>query len=182
MAKFENEEPILLDKEGYEKFLAEIEQIKEELAQNDKERGRVCSDAVGDGMHDNFAYDEVMRRESHLTAKLKERYEQLKRVKIIEKTDDEELVEAGDILLIDLISPTGVAKEYKVKIASFVDSATDRSVQEASLSSPLGKAIYHKHIGDQASYSVNGKCFTVKIKNKVKDEEKTDDGNSGKVR
>lgn len=41
-------------------------------------------------------------------------------------------------------------------------------VFEISINSPLGKAVYQRKVGDNVSYTVNGKVFNVTIINKSK--------------
>ena len=169
MVNQENQEPILLDEEGYQKFLDEIEALKAKLKEIDMKRGQACSDAVGDSWHDNFAHDEAMREERFTMNDLRIKQEQLKRVKIVKKTadsSDKDLIEIGDI--IKLVASFGVS--------------TDSVVREVTLDSPLGSSIYHKHVGDQASYSVNGKSFTINIKAKVSDDEKTSESERPKTK
>lgn len=167
-------EPILLDQEGYDKFLAEIEDLKEQLTKIDIERGTACSDAVGDSWHDNFAHDEAVRKERFVTNQLKEKYEQLKRIKIVSKSEaaiSEGLIEIGDIVTLDMIAQTGKVKEHIIKIVATFGVSTDGNIREVSIDSPLGNAIYHKKAGDKAGYSVNGKSFTINIKSVSRDNE-----------
>ena len=180
MTNSANNEPILLDQEGYDKFLAEIESLKEQLTKIDMERGTACSDAVGDSWHDNFAHDEAVRKERFVTNQLKEKYEQLKRIKIVTKSEaaiNEGLVEIGDVVTLDMIAQTGKVKEHTIKIVATFGVSTEGSIREVSIDSPLGNAIYHKKAGDKASYSVNGKSFTINIKSVSReDEQKKESG------
>ena len=40
-------------------------------------------------------------------------------------------------------------------------------IKEVSINSPLGNAMYHKKIGDVATYKVNDRTFTIELKEKV---------------
>ena len=185
MVNQENQEPILLDEEGYQKFLDEIEALKAKLKEIDMKRGQACSDAVGDSWHDNFAHDEAMREERFTMNDLRIKQEQLKRVKIVKKTadsSDKNLIEIGDIIKLDMIAQTGKVKEHIVKLVASFGVSTDSVVREVTLDSPLGSSIYHKHVGDQASYSVNEKSFTINIKAKVSDDEKTSESEHPKTK
>ncbi len=168
MLKEEKKEFIYLDHEGYNKLLNDIEELKKDLIEVSKEKGIACSDAAGDGWHDNFAYDEACRQEYTLAGQLSDLYKRLKKVKIIEKTDDETLVEVGDIVTIDMMYSYDDIEEMKLKLVGSYGIELDAEIQEVTLESPMGKAIYHKRIGDESSYNVNGKWFDIKIKSKEK--------------
>ena len=62
---------ILLDKNGYEEFLNQIEKIKKRIDENAKSIALFASDdAYGDGWHDNFAYEEATKKEISLYKEL----------------------------------------------------------------------------------------------------------------
>lgn len=180
MANSQDKEPIYLDQEGYEKFKKEIEGLKAKLASIDVERGTACSDAIGDSWHDNFAYDEAVRKENFTVNQLKEKLEELERVVIIEKSNDKNLIEIGDTVVVDMISPTGAVKEHVIKIVASFDLSAGEGVRVVSIESPIGKAIYHKHVGDRSAYIVNGNSFTINIKSRVDDNSKADESGDDK--
>ena len=62
---------ILVDRNGYEQFLSILNELKSSLENIASGAAEVCRDAVGDGWHDNFAYEELMRDEKKVDAQIK---------------------------------------------------------------------------------------------------------------
>ena len=54
---------ILVNIEGYNQFFDEFEKLNNSLTSNAAHGSEVYADAVGDGWHDNFAYEDAMRKE-----------------------------------------------------------------------------------------------------------------------
>ena len=59
---------IYLDQEGYKNYLKEIEVIKEKIQKNSIDISEyIGDDAYGDGWHDNFAYEQAIKKENCLS-------------------------------------------------------------------------------------------------------------------
>ena len=54
--------------------------VKSSLNNNSKEKSQSYVDAVGDGWHDNFAFEEFKREEFKIMSKLKEKISGLSRI------------------------------------------------------------------------------------------------------
>ena len=95
---------ILVDRDGYEQFMKVFEKLKDSMnniATSGSEAYRV---AVGDGWHDNFAYEELMRDEKKVDAQIKKMIDDKKNLKIIDNTlKKDELINIGDVLKIEVI-------------------------------------------------------------------------------
>ena len=167
---------IYLDKEGYQKLLDKVDMLKQKLAQNGLERGEAYSGAVGDGWHDNFAFDEANRQENMILGQLRECYEKLNQVVIIEKTSDDSLIDLGDIVTVDMIYSLDDCEEFQFKLVGTVGMCenSDIELQEVSINSPLGSAVYHKKNGETVSYKVDNRTFNVVIKSKIHEEQYID--------
>lgn len=164
-----NNEKLFLDSAGYNNLLQEIEILKQKLAQNGKEKGEAYSGAVGDGWHDNFAFDEANMQERIILNQLRECYEKLQRVEIVEKHDDESLVDINDIVKVNMIFSVDDVEEFQFKLVGSIGTHLDfnSDLQCVSINSPLGKAVYHKHIGEKSSYQVEKRNFNIEIISKT---------------
>ena len=79
---------------------------------------------------------------------------------------DEELVDIGDIVKIDMIFSEDDREEELFKLVATVPNF-DSEIKEVSINSPIGNAMYHKKIGEMATYKVQDRTFTLQIKEKV---------------
>lgn len=157
---------ILVNEEGYLQFLEELENVKNKFSDNARVGGEVLKEAVGDGWHDNFAYDEVMREEREIVSKIKKLLEVKKHLKIIKVNKNEsEIVNVDDKVQLLLKYDIDDVEEEVFKLTGKYIPNSD--IGEISLNSPLGKAIYKKKIGSKVSYIVNEKKIEVEILRKV---------------
>ncbi len=151
---------IYLDKLGYENYLKSLEDIKKEIDDNAKLMSLyVSDDAYGDGWHDNFAYEETMRKEAELFQKYNKKKSMLKDIVIVDKefNGTVSLNTKVELLFID----DEEIEEYIITgdINSNID---DNSI---TINSPLGSAIYGKRVGDKVSYKVGENTYNVEILN-----------------
>lgn len=149
---------IYLDKLGYENYLKSLEDIKKEIDDNAKLMSLyVSDDAYGDGWHDNFAYEETMRKEAELFQKYNKKKSMLKDIVIVDKefNGTVSLNTKVELLFID----DEEIEEYIITgdINSNID---DNSI---TINSPLGSAIYSKRVGDKVSYKVGDNTYDVEI-------------------
>lgn len=168
-------EKLQMDQKGYQEYLEEISKLEKELNDLRKYKG---TDAIfqGDNWHDNPTLYQTESQERSIMYRLKEMREKLLTIEIVEKIDNDELVDIGDTVLIDMIfAPDDQEEQIFTLIGGNPDFSLD--IPQISINSPLGGAIYHKKIGDQASYTVQQKTIKVLIKQKLNlellDEDKT---------
>ncbi len=159
-------EEILVNEEGYLQFLEELESVKNKFLDNARSGGEVLKEAVGDGWHDNFAYDEVMREEREIVSKIKNLLEVKKHIKVVKESNSESsIVNINDNVLLLLKYDIDDEEEEVIKLTGKYMPNSD--IGEISLNSPLGKVIYKKKIGSKVSYVVNEKKIEVEILKKV---------------
>ena len=159
-------EEILVNEEGYLQFLEELESAKNSFSDNARVGGEVLKDAVGDGWHDNFAYDEVMRKEREIVSKIKNLLEVKKHLKVVKVNKcGDNIVNVDDT--VELLLRYALDDEEVEVIKLTGKYIPNSDVGEISLNSPLGKAIYKKKIGSKVSYVVNEKKIEVEILRKV---------------
>lgn len=155
---------ILVDKNGYKQFYQEIERIKEELTNNASKGGEAYKDAIGDGWHDNFAFESAMVEERKISAKLEKMYSEQSKLEIVDVPGyDDNKVNINDIIKIRIIYSVDEEEEELVKLTGKYIPNTDAKIQEISLNSPIGKAIYMKDINSFTSYVVGDKEIKIEI-------------------
>lgn len=161
----ENIEPIYLDQNCYNEYLKKIEELKKAIQANNMGRKEAFDAGNGDGW-DSPEFEEIERTNMRLCGELRNMYESLNRIVIIEKHNDPETVDIGDVIVVDMIFSSNDMKEVTFKLVG-ASRDFNAKIQEISINSPLGKAIYKKKIGDTCSYSVNNSNFSVLLKQKL---------------
>ena len=156
---------LILDKEGYEKFIKDIKEVEEKLLEIRLYKG---TEAIyqGDNWHDNPALYQAESEERSLMLKLHEMKEQSENVEIVEKSENFDVVQIGDVLLLNMIFALNDSEEMIIKLVGRVGKI-NAEISEVSVESPLGKAIYEKRVSDSVSYIVNDKQFNVDIVKKI---------------
>ena len=162
------EEKIKLNKQGYEEYLQAIAKKEKELADLRMYKG---SDAIyqGDNWHDNPTLYQAEMQERSLMREIAEmKYKLENNVEIVENLGDDSLIDIGDVVKIDMIFSADDREEEIFKLVATTPSFDmEAEIKEVSINSPLGNAMYHKKIGDVASYKVNDRTFTIELKEKV---------------
>lgn len=161
----QNNNTLFVDKEGYQKLLDSIEELKKRIAENNSGRKDAFDASAGDGW-DSPEFEEIERQDHLLTSELQRRYEELQRVVIIEKHNNDDIIDIGDVLRVEMAIGN---EEFEDMVFKLVGTSGDfnADIQEISINSPLGNSVYKKQIGDQTSYSVGSRIFNVIIKEKI---------------
>lgn len=160
-----NMEPIYLDQDGYNEYLKKIEELKQAIQANNIGRKEAFDAGAGDGW-DSPEFEEIERTNMRLNGELRNMYESLNRIVIIEKHNNQEIVDIGDVIVADMIFSPNDMEEMTFKLVG-ASGDFDAEIQEISINSPLGNAVYKKKIGDTCSYSVNNRNFSVLLKQKM---------------
>ena len=159
-------EKIYLDQEGYEKYLENIESVKKQLNDLNAGRKEAFDAGAGDGW-DTPEFEEIERQEAVLMGNLKKLYEDLSKIVIIERHNNQELIDINDTVIVDLIFSKDDVEEMTIKLVSALGLSDGNFAREVSINSPLGKAIFGKSVGDNSSYKVNDNVIKVLIKQKL---------------
>lgn len=170
-----NNDPIYLDQDGYNALLESVEKLKAELQENNLGRREAFNAGAGDGW-DSPEFEEIERENTRITGEIQRRYEELERVVIIEKQNNQEIIDIGDVVSIDIITSPDSKTEMTLKLVGSTGNF-DAEIQEVSVNSPLGSAIYQKKVGDTGTYLVNDKKFSVLINAKIELEPETGEPN-----
>lgn len=158
-------EKIYLDKEGYQKYLESIEILKSRLSEISKGRKEAFEASSGDGW-DSPEFEEIERQERVIEGELNRKYEELSRIVIIEKHNNEEIIDIGDVLVVDMVYSEDDCEEFTFKLVGS-NGEFDAELPEISLNSPLGKAVYKKKIGENSFYEINNQKIEIFIREKV---------------
>jgi transcription elongation factor GreA len=113
----------------------------------------------GDGLHDNFAFEQLEIEERGLARTIAELKCKLANAKIIELPASSECVLRGSVVTIRF--DEGDTETFT--ILGSADSAPEQGI--ISDKSPLGWALLGKRVGDCASYEANGRHIQVQIVN-----------------
>lgn len=161
------EDKIYLTADGYKQYCEEIEKIEAELLKNTDYKVQAISEAPGDEWHDNFAYEDACRNESMLQKRLEQLLKQKGKIELIDSSIcDQNLVNIGDVVKLEFMYADGDTEVEEVRLTGNWKVSLDELVQEVSLNSPLGRAIYLQKIGSIVSYSVNDQEIHIKILDK----------------
>lgn len=158
---------ILLDKNGYKQYYEELERLKN-LSQTIASVGNTSyTDAVGDGWHDNFAFEDSMRESRKIAARIDKILEDEKYLKVVERKNIPNTIDIGDTIAIKVIYDIDDIEEYTIKLTGKYIPDNNAKIKEISLNSPIGRSIYLKNISDDIYYYVNDKKINIKIKKKI---------------
>jgi transcription elongation GreA/GreB family factor len=144
-------EKIYLTKEGYDKYLAELENMRKELANK----------------LNNLSKLEMLSGESFytLTINIKHKLDGLKRIVILDEVE-QDIINVNDIVTVNMIYPETEETITFELVAGMPD--LDSGIMKISVNSPLGKAVYQRKIGEELSYIVDNAKVNIQIISKTK--------------
>ena len=159
---------VLVDMEGFNQYYEELNRLKDISLSIASIGSESYADAVGDGWHDNFAFEDTMRESRKIASRINKMLEDEKYLKIVDKkSNSDDIIDVGDILKIKVIYDIDDIEEYTVKLTGKYMIDNNAKIKEISLNSPIGRSIYLKNINDDISYYVNDKKISIKIINKI---------------
>lgn len=155
--------PIYMDETGYQELLDSIQELKKEIALNNKGRREAYKAETGEGWI-SAEFEEIERIDNMLMCELNTKYEMLSRVVIIKRNDDVDTVNLGDVVRTTIFGVDDEPEEKLFKIIGGMPSFDlESEIQEVSINSPAGRAMFQKNIGETVTYSVNNMDFTIII-------------------
>lgn len=162
---------ILVDENGYDQFLEELEKLKQQSLLISSVGSEAYQDAIGDGWHDNFAFEESMRQSRSIATRIENMLKNKQYLKIIEtETKENNLINIGDVLKVKIYYSDDDIEETTIKLTgNFIPIIeNENDIQEITLNSPLGKALYLKDIEDNdINYNVNNNKIKITIIEKI---------------
>lgn len=155
---------ILVDQAGYDQYLSELEYLKQKNNDNASLGSKAYSDAVGDGWHDNFAFEESMRESRSIALKIDNMLNDKKYLKIVENNGEgDDVVKIGDKLRIKVEYSFDDHEVYDVILTGKYIPDSDSEITEITLNSPIGKAIFLKPINEKIVSVINGKKIKIEV-------------------
>lgn len=144
-------EKIYLTKEGYDKYLAELENMRKELANK----------------LNNLSKLEMLSGESFytLTTNIKHKLDGLKRIVILDEVE-QDIINVNDIVTVNMIYPE-IEETITFELVAGMPDLGSR-IMKISVNSPLGKAVYQRKIGEEISYIVDNEKVNIQIISKTK--------------
>ncbi len=159
---------VLVDTDGFNQYYEELNRLKDISLSIASIGSESYADAVGDGWHDNFAFEDTMRESRKIASRINKMLEDEKYLKIVDKkSNSDDIIDVGDILKIKVIYDIDDIEEYTVKLTGKYMIDNNAKIKEISLNSPIGRSIYLKNINDNIGYYVNDKKISIKIINKI---------------
>ena len=160
---------ILVDMDGFNQYYEELNRLKDISLSIASIGSESYADAVGDGWHDNFAFEDTMRESRKIASRINKMLEDEKYLKIVDKkSNSDDIIDVGDILKIKVIYDIDDIEEYTIKLTGKYMIDNNAKIKEISLNSPIGRSIYLKNINDDdIGYYVNDKKISIKIINKI---------------
>ena len=159
---------VLVDTAGFNQYYEELNRLKDISLSIASIGSESYADAVGDGWHDNFAFEDTMRESRKIASRINKMLEDEKYLKIVDKkSNSDDIIDVGDILKIKVIYDIDDIEEYTVKLTGKYMIDNTAKIKEISLNSPIGRSIYLKNINDDIGYYVNDKKISIKIINKI---------------
>lgn len=156
---------ILVDTDGFNQYYEELNRLKDLSLSIASIGSESYADAVGDGWHDNFAFEDTMRESRKIASRIDKMLEDEKNLKIVDKkSTSDDIIDIGDVLMIRVIYDIDDIEEYTIKLTGKYMINNDAKIKEVSLNSPIGRSIYLKSINDNdICYYVNDKKISIKI-------------------
>ncbi len=156
---------ILVDTDGFNQYYEELNKLKDLSLSIASIGSESYADAVGDGWHDNFAFEDTMRESRKIASRIDKMIEDEKYLKIVDKKrTSDNIIDIGDILTIRVIYDIDDIEEYTIKLTGKYMIDNNAKIKEVSLNSPIGRSIYLKSINDNdIGYYVNDKKISIKI-------------------
>ena len=156
---------VLVDTDGFNQYYEELNRLKDISLSIASIGSESYADAVGDGWHDNFAFEDTMRESRKIASRINKMLEDEKYLKIVDrKRTSDDIIDIGDILKIKVIYDIDDIEEYTIKLTGKYMIDNNAKIKEVSLNSPIGRSIYLKNINDNdIGYYVNDKKIGIKI-------------------
>lgn len=156
---------LLVDTDGFNQYYEELNKLKDLSLSIASIGSESYADAVGDGWHDNFAFEDTIRESRKIASRINKMLEDEKNLKIVDKKrTSDDIIDIGDILMIKVIYDIDDIEEYTIKLTGKYMINNDAKIKEVSLNSPIGRSIYLKSINDNdICYYVNDKKISIKI-------------------
>lgn len=159
---------ILVTVDGYNQFNDELNRLKELSRLSAATGSEAYNDAIGDGWHDNFEFEDSIREGRVIASKIEKMNNTKAYLKLVAYENlPDNYVNIGDTVEVMFIYSDDDSEIEKITLTGKYIPNNDLEIKEISLNSPLGRSIYKKKINDEVIYMVNNKEIKVKILHKI---------------
>lgn len=108
---------VLVDTDGFNQYYEELNRLKDISLSIASIGSESYADAVVDGWHDNFAFEDTMRESRKIASRINKMLEDEKYLKIVDKkSTSDDIIDIGDILKIKVIYDIDDIEEYTIKL------------------------------------------------------------------
>lgn len=161
-----NGEEVRLTSEGYEKLKEELLELKKRYDENELAMSQSFQSAAGDGAHDNGEFEALQKEEKLLVAQMNQLSRRMEMANIIDiPTLSDEQVNINDRVLLRMTYSADDIEEGEYKL---VGTDGNSQINEISINSPIGKAIFQRKIGEESPFRVKEATYKVKILEKIR--------------
>ena len=164
--KYEEKKPtIKMDSEGYDQLISEIASLRKRLTEVCREKPDGSS--IGDWADTAIGEGYIIRDQeaNNLRYELEQRIAKLPYIEIVQKLNNDDLVDVNDVIRVSY----GLEDDCQDVIVRLVGKMPDigAEINQVSINSPMGKAIYGKPVGSTNTYRVGNNTFQVTIEEKL---------------
>lgn len=150
---------IYLDDEGLKLYKESINNLIKSVDRVNDEISKLRNDLK----HDNIdKINELYELRDQMIRKIEDKRNTLTLVKLIEKENNENILNLGDYATIELDFGDNDKETCLIKLVS-VESYTENGMECVSINSPLGRALYRKNVGEKTYYMVNNNKVNVTL-------------------
>lgn len=147
---------IYLDDEGLKEYKKSIDNLIKNVDRINNEISKLRKDKKIDEANDLY------KIKDELLVRIEDKQNTLTLVKLIEKGNNENILDLGDTATIELDFGDDDKETCLIKLVS-VESYTENDLECVSINSPLGRALYRKNIGEKTYYMVNNNKVNVTL-------------------
>ena len=150
---------IYLDDEGLKLYKESINNLIKSVDRVNDEISKLRNELK----HDNIdKINELYELRDQMIRKIEDKRNTLTLVKLIEKENNENILNLGDYATIELDFGDNDKETCLIKLVS-VESYTENGMECVSINSPLGRALYRKNVGEKTYYMVNNNKVNVTL-------------------
>lgn len=162
-----NEEILFLTEEGYYDFLADIEKEELELLHIQQNKFGICREGSAEGNGFNAALSDLRTKEERLIYSINKKRTMSRNIVIVPSVVDEEAINVNDYVELELGFSQDDLNKQIIKLIGGNSIDMSAEVQEITLNSPIGDAIYKKKINESGVVNANGSVIYYNIVNKA---------------
>lgn len=138
--------------------MKELAEIRQKIKNNSSDISEYMSDdAYGDTWHDNFAYEQAIKKENALFYEYKKKLDGLNRIEIVDVNTLKEYVDIGTVVEIKF---DGESESEFYKITGNTVSTVENGIVAITLNSPLGKSVFRKKKNESFKFEVDSQIIS----------------------